>query len=55
MHILHNLYYEHEYDGLSVFKVFAFACEFVFVLVEPWLTTFICVVGTKGKHVPDAC
>ncbi len=24
------------------------------VLAEPWLTTYVRVVGTKGKHVSDA-
>ena len=28
---------------------------FLFVLAELWLITYIRVVGTKGKHVPDAC
>ena len=31
--------------------------NFMFVLAELWLITYICDVGTKGKQVPvpDAC
>ena len=29
--------------------------NFMFVLAELWLITYIRDVGTKGKQVPDAC
>ena len=54
VHILLVLLYDYMIYGILILNVLHCFVNFMFVLAEPRLITYIRVVGIKGKHVPDA-
>ena len=54
VHILLVLLYDYMIDGILILNVLHCFVNFMFVLAEHRLITYIRVIGTKGKQVPDA-
>ena len=54
VHILLVLLYDYEMDEILILNVLHCFVNFMFLLAKSRLITYIRVVGTEGKQIPDA-